>query len=269
VSALLGREDDHALLAYFESSPDETIWMRVAHHTGGARFAAARAQGGLTALAALDRDGLLHVHATAPSAELLQTCVREGPVVGVAGTEEQVEAAIRALGFERRPIARVSRELIMAADLDALVVPEVLARGELSARRARPADLPLLREWRARYFEEVHRLEADEELLAEVASDQAEGRLWVVEAGGEIVNTVAFSAVFPTLVQVEYSYSPPELRAKKYGRSALVGALLAARAEGVRRAVLNTDEKNFGVHNAVEPCGFRRIANYQVVVFAG
>ena len=269
MSTVLGQADEAALLAYFDERPDETIWLRVAHREGGARFTGLTADGRLRGVAAHDRNGLLHVHATEALTELVRAAVREGaPVLGVAGAEDQIAEAIRALGLEGRAIARTSRELIMGMDLGAIVVPEPLAKNEIVARRATAADLPVLIDWRRRYFDEVHQLAADDELLAEVERDHSEGRLWVCEAGGELVNTVAFSAVFPTIVQVEYSYSPPEVRAKRYGRSTLAGALLAARAEGVRRAVLNTDQKNLAVQVAVEPVGFRKVGPYHVVVFA-
>src|SRR5262249_31222902 len=85
---------------------------------------------------------------------------------------------------------------------------------------------------------------------------------------GRVVNTAAFSAVFPTLVQVEYAYSPAELRSKQYGRSAVAGALAAARGDGIRRAVFNTDENNKAVQVGIHPIGVRTTHRYMTSIFA-
>src|SRR5262249_27389508 len=135
------------------------------------------------------------------------------------------------------------------------------------SRRATAADLPLLIDWRSRYFEEVHAMVLEERISEEVTQDQQKGWLWVLEVNGEIVNTAAFSAVFPRIVQIEYAWSPPQLPAKKYGRSTVAGALAAVRPEGIARAVFNTDEKNVAVQTGIQPIGFRKTGDYHVTVF--
>src|SRR5262249_41092162 len=135
-------------------------------------------------------------------------------------------------------------------------------------RRAAEADLPLLTDWRIRYFQEVHRMAPDADALAEVRRDLGLGRLWVLTEGGRIVNTAAFNAGFSRPVQGEAAYPPPQLRSKQYGRSAVAGALAAVRAGGVRGAVLNTDEGNQAARVAAGLLGFRVTHEFRVIVFA-
>jgi uncharacterized protein len=266
---ILGAGDEPELLAYFDAHPDETIWLRCAHADGGARFAARRAGGRIVSVAAHDRIDAVHVHAAESLPELVQACVRPGASISaVAGPPEQVEAAIAALDLGGRAVARVSREIIMALACDELIPPPLLEREGVVVRRARPEDMPLLEQWLVSYFREIHSVKPDDAVLAEVRGYQAKGRIWVLEDGGAIVNAACFSAVFPRLVQIEYAYSPRELRSKHYGRSAVAGALLVARTEGIERAVFNTDEKNLAVQVGIQPIGFRTVARYHVVVFA-
>jgi len=266
---MIARPDDEAeLLSYFDASPDDTIWLRAHWADRTARFAVRRRDGQIVAVGARDVHNAIHVHAAEELPEVARECARaDAPVFALCGPPEQVEAARTALDLTGRPILRLSREIIMALDLDDLVVPELLSQPGVVSRRASPDDLPLLLEWRRSYFREVHAIPADDDAIAELDADHAGGRLWVLEVDGAIVNTACFSAVFPRLVQIEYAYSPRELRAKKYGRSAVAGALLVARGEGIRRAVFNTDENNVAVQTGIQPIGFRKTQDYWVMVF--
>lgn len=260
-------EDEAELLAYFDASPDETVWLRIAWRDK-ARFALARDGGAIVGVAAHDALGVVQVHAATKLDEVAKECVRPlTRVSGVAGRPEHMRAAIEALGLGARNVARVSREILMSVELEKMVLPELLSQPGVLSRRATAADLPLLTQWRMRYFEEVHRKAASEAALAEVTEDQVDGRLWVLEVDGQVVNTAAFSAVFPRLVQIEYAYGPPETRAKQYGRSAVAGALKAVQPEGIVRAVFNTDEKNVAVQTGIQPIGFRKTGDYHVTLF--
>jgi hypothetical protein len=266
---ILAPSDEPALVDYFDVNPDETSWLRIAWFDGGARFAALRPEGGaITAIAAQAKDGVLQLHAGEALPELARAALRPGePVVAVAGPPEQVKQALKALDLESRPVERTSREIMMALDLDQLILPELLSRPGIVVRLATEADVPLLTRWRIQYFGEVHKLEPAAAAVAEVKASVQAGRTWVLEDNGAVVNTACFFAVWPKLVHVEYAYSPPELRAQKYGRSAVAGALFKARQTGVRRAVFNTFETNVAVQTGIHPIGFRTTAKFHVVIF--
>jgi hypothetical protein len=257
---ILGPGDEERFLAYCDAHPDETIWLRSAWYEGNARFAMD------AGLAAHDRKGVIHVHHASP--ELAREVVRDGwPIAGIAGPPEELDAARAALGLAGREVAHESHEILMALSLDELVPPELLAQPGVVVRRAGPTDLPLLLDWRTRYFREVHRIEPDEEAFAELREHLGKGRMWLLEDGGQVVNTACFSEVFPEILQIEYAYGPKELRAKKYGRSVVAGALIEARREGVKRAVFNTDENNLAVQTGIQPIGFRTVGRYWVLLF--
>jgi predicted GNAT family acetyltransferase len=261
-------EDEAEVLAYFDESPDETVWLRIAWQDK-AGFVLSRAQGHIVGVAAYTGQHVVQVHARSDVGGLAKEVVRSGEkVVAVAGLPEQMRGAIEALGLSGRPVARLSREISMSVELDKLVLPELLSQPGVVTRRATQADVFLLIDWRLRYFDEVHHTTPSPQVLSEVSEATEAGRLWVLEVNGEIVNTAAFSAVFPHLVQIEYAYGPKELRAKKYGRSVVAGALAAVKPQGITRAVFNTDEHNVSVQTGIQPIGFRKTGDHHVTVFA-
>jgi hypothetical protein len=259
------KEDEPALLAYFDANPDDTIWLRIAWSENDRLAFSRDDQNRITGVAAHLSSGAMQVYGRADVIKEARHPLMK--VVAVAGPPDTMKAAIDALGLSDRPVAEISREIIMSCETDKLVVPDILSQPDVKARRATKDDLPLLVDWRKRYFAEVHRMEADERVVTEVHHDQQKGWLWVLEVGGQIVNTAAFSAVFPRIVQIEYAWGPPELRAKKYGRSTVAGALAVVKPEGIERAVFNTDEKNVAVQTGIQPIGFRKTGDYHVTVF--
>jgi hypothetical protein len=259
------KEDEAALVAYFDASPDETIWLRIAW-SENARLAFERDdQGRILGVAAHSANGALQVHGKPGIATEARRPLTKVSAVG--GSPDAMKGAIDALGFSDRPVARLSREILMSVETDKLVLPEILSQADVKSRRATKDDLPLLIDWRKRYFQELHSMDPGEALVSEVTEHQQKGWLWVLEVGGQVVNTAAFSAVFPQLVQIEYAWGPPELRAKKYGRSTVAGALAAVKPEGIQRAVFNTDEKNVAVQTGIAPIGFRKTGDHHVTVF--
>ena len=262
------REDEAELLGYFDASPDETIWLRIAWQADE-RFAFSRAGGRITAVASHTADGFVQVHGADGLGDAVKEAMRtEVKLRAIGGPPAAMRAGVEALDLSSRAVAKESREVIMAVALDDLVLPELLTQKGVVSRRAQRMDVPQLIDWRARYFREVHRAVPNERAIAEVAQAQQLGRLWVLEVDGELVNTAAFSAVFPKLVQIEYAWGPPELRAKKYGRSAVAGALAAIKPEGITRAVFNTHETNVAVQTGIVPIGFKKTGEYHGLKFA-
>lgn len=262
---ILDREHEPELQAYLDGSPDDTIWLRSIWAEGNASFAAYRREGRIAGLAALDARGVVHVHGGGARPEVLRACVRSArTVAAVAGPPGQVEEARSALGMDKRRLRRTLSELIMGLHLGGLVVPPLLASKKVLCREARDGDRAMVDEWHRRYLAEVH---GSNDLPEEVLRHGERGQHYVLEDDGVIVNTVSLSAVFPRLAQLEYAYSPPELRNRSYGRSAAAGALLAARGLGVERAVLYTAEHNLATQAAVYHLGFRRTGRHRVLVF--
>ena len=60
-------------------------------------------------------------------------------------------------------------------------------------------------------------------------------------------------------------WTPPERRGRGYARAVVAASLLDARAEGVERAVLFTE--NPVARRAYEALGFRRVGEYGLVIF--
>ena len=170
------------------------------------------------------------------------------PVAGFVGPWTQALAARDALGLADAPVRMESHEGLYALALDALVVPALLASGRARARRSRAGDLDLLTGWRVDYRVDTNAEHEGPELRtasrADVELGLAEGSGWVLELDGAPVAYQQFNVTMPDVVQVGGVWTPSSLRGRGYARSVVAGALLAARAEGVRRgsAVYGRDE---------------------------
>ncbi len=151
-------------------------------------------------------------------------------------------------------------------------MPAALTSGAAACRRSRPEDLPLLNDWRAAYNVEANGLAMTPEARAQAARETRhwhdEGVSFVLTAQDAPVAYSAFNAALPDIVQVGGVWTPPALRSRGYARCVVAGSLLAARAEGVARAVLFTGETNRPAQRAYEALGFRPIGDYGLVFFS-
>lgn len=86
--------------------------------------------------------------------------------------------------------------------------------------------------------------------------------------GDQIVAYAAYNAALPEIVQIGGVWTPPELRGRGYGRAVVAASLLAARDDGVQRAVLFTGERNVAAQRAYAALGFRRIDDWGIVLFS-
>jgi RimJ/RimL family protein N-acetyltransferase len=207
------------------------------------------------------------VHLAAVVAAAVRASAR--PVAGFIGPRIQALAARDALGLAEAPMRMESHEGLYALSLEALVVPALLASGRARARRLRTADLALLTEWRVGYRVDTNAEHDGPELRtasrADVEIGLAEGSGWILELDGTPVAYQQFNAMMSDVVQVGGVWTPPSLRGRGYARSVVAGALLAARAEGVRRSVLFTGETNLAARRAYAALGFTRVGDWALI----
>jgi predicted GNAT family acetyltransferase len=192
---------------------------------------------------------------------------------GLIGPHAQVMAARRGLGLMGRATHIAEEEVLYALKLSQLTPPAALVDGRVACRNGRPEDRERLAEWRAGYSIETQG-EAETAAtrrrnLEMIDHYVARHEQWVLENEGEPVATSTFNARLDDTVQIGGVWTPPELRGRGYARAVVAGSLLAARAEGVGRAVLFTPERNHAAQRAYESLGFRPIGDYTVTIFAG
>lgn len=194
------------------------------------------------------------------------------PLHGLVGPWDQVLAARTALGLDDQEAELVSRDILFALDLEDLVVPAALERGEVRLRPAREADLGLLARWRAAYSVEILGAVASPELdlrsRAEMRETFDRGHAFVLEdRNGRSVACTAWNAVLPDSVQVGGVFTPPALRCRGHARAAVAGQLQRARADGASRAILFTGEDNHA-QRPYRAIGFEAVGDYGLVLFS-
>lgn len=188
-------------------------------------------------------------------------------VAGVLGPLAQVEESLAILR-PRLGLPRIAEfELLFAVDRDGLVLPEPLASGEVSCRRATHEDRALLRDWRRDALRDDGRLrdgdsragaEADGEIDALLDS----GRVWLAECDGEPVSMATIIGLAGSRAMIGGVWTPERQRNLGYARSVVAGALQALEREGVTRGVLFTGRANEAAQSAYKAIGFEQIGRY-------
>jgi len=239
-------------------------------------YVAALEDGKIVGVAAHFWNGMLVLQAPEPRAlePVARAAVaRSGRELrGLVGPRGQIEQARPALGLQERATVLDSREDLYDLDLGELRVPEGLASGRFLCRPPLANELDLVASWRVDYSAEALGIADIPDLAAtsgaEIRRLQGEGSQWVLVDGGRLVSYSAFNARLPDVVQVGGVFTPRDLRGRGYARAVVAGTLLAAQAEGVRRAVLFTGEENRSARAAYEALGFRVVGDYGLVIFS-
>ncbi len=239
-------------------------------------YVAAREAGAIVAVAACFWNGNVMVQGRVDAVgELAREAVaRSGRAIrGMLGPYAQVVAARAALGLAGRATRIDSREDLFSLALADLRVPPPLADGRVVCRRAAPADAPTLAEFGAAY--EVEALGADAAPVTPEEIERLRARLaagdhvpFVLFADGELVAMMRFTAELPDAAQIGGVFTPRALRGRGYARAVVAGALLDARARGVTRSILFTDEHNAPARRAYLALGYQIVGDYAIVLFA-
>lgn len=193
-------------------------------------------------------------------------------VRGFLGAWDQCRAARTAVGLDENPPAMISREDLFALDLHGLRIPSALENREVTCRLATMGDVDdLLTVWRLDYQVETLggtpseklRERGREMLQSGVETDS----LFVLERDAQIIAMSAFNAALPDCVQIGGVFTPPPLRSRGYGRCVVAGSLLHARANGVTRSILFTEEENAPAQTAYTALGYDRVGEYGLILY--
>lgn len=273
--------DETALEAFLVQHAPSSMFLRSNLRRAGledrgefyqATYAALWNDGAIVAVAAHAWNGVVVLQAPADDGRVALAAVAASgrAVTGIVGPLRQARAARRALGLDDRPTTMNSVEDLLRLSLSALAVPTPLARGRVRCRPAEERDHALLTEWRIADAQESLGRRATPELgracRSEIEMLGAERCLFVLEAD-RLLSCCSFNATLPDKVQVGGVFTPLLLRNKGYARAVVAGALLAARAQGVREAILFTGRDNAAAQAAYRALGFERIGDYALIHF--
>jgi len=274
--------DEPALERFFVTHPHTTLFFQNNVRKAGlvdrgavyqATYVAAIEDGAVTALANHGWNGNVLLEAPRHLPRVVGEAVRASgrAVSGILGPRAQVVAARGALGLEGAAAYLDATEDLFALELAQLRVPAALERGEVRCRAPHEHEVPIVIGWRHE-FRHLHLGEvASDALLAkcreEIARYQGEGSHFVLDRDGEPVAYAAYNAAVPACVQIGGVFTPAPLRSHGFGRAAVAGALLAARARGVTSSVLFTEVDNHPAKAAYRALGYQRVGDYGMVMF--
>ncbi len=275
--------DAAALDAFLAQHADTSMFLRANARAAGlvdrgeplqGTYVAAVEAGGIVGVAAHCWNGMVLVQAPAHVAAVAREAVRRSrrAVSGLSGPWDQVVAARQALGLGAARATKDSREELYVLNLTDLVLPPAVASGALRCRHPEERELELLTDWRARFAIEALGATDGPELRAasgaEVQAFRHRGADWLLLEGTTPLAYSVFNAMLPDIVQIGGVWTPPALRGRGYARGVVAGSLLAARKQGVRRAVLFADPLNAPARKAYLALGFRIVGDYGLVLLA-
>lgn len=266
---LLGPGDEASLRRFLAAHGDAGHLLRANLDRGGIEdhgqayqgtYAARLRRGAVTSVAAHCWNGMLLLQADEAAEKVARRALAASgrPLAGLLGPWGQVVWVAWALDLPQDAPGLDRPQRLMALDLERLMVPEPLARGELVCRRARSSELELLYNWRAAFEAETSGRCDDRALRAAVRQSvdrqQQNGDNWVLTREGRLVAGCTVIGETGETVQIGGVITPTERRNRGYGRAVVAGTLRAARDRGRARAVLITD--NPAAERAYRAIGF-------------
>lgn len=258
-SSVFLRSNLRAVGISYEGKPLQGTWV-----------AEAEPGGELLGVVCHVQNGNLLFQAPAHAAQLAQFARAQSgrPVAGLVGPWEQLRSARTALGLDGVKAPLESLEPLFALPLSQLVVPG----GSFECRRVEPRDVEAAVAQRAAFLVEALGAEASPATTARareaIDAQRAEGRTFVLEVGGRIVASATFNAALPDCVQLGGVFTPREERSRGHARRLVAGMLRIARAEGVTRAVLFTNDDNVPAIRAYTALGFQRVGDYGLILWS-
>ncbi|BAT53818.1 GCN5-related N-acetyltransferase [Nostoc sp. NIES-3756] len=264
--------DESLLENFLLQHVNTSMFLRSNWREGGLNNEGGRFQG--TYVAAIEDDkivavaahywnGMIVVQAPVYLAEVAQAVMEQSDlfISGIAGPATQVEATKQALGLGNQPTQLDEQEILFSLTLQDLQVPPALASGAVQCRLPHTQELELLSEWSVAYNVETLGKLATPDLLPhcrrEIELRQSTARHWVLIADNTPVAYTAFNACLPDIVQIGGVWTPPAFRGNGYAKCVVAGSLLEAKSQGVERAVLFTNFKNYAAQAVYRGIGFQ------------
>lgn len=265
---------DEALIeGFLQGHPNSSMFLRSnlatagignLDHPHGTQFLLQMRRGALIGVFGLTNEGYAMCQAPLAEAEDWATFMRAmagRSVNGLTGPDAQVLQAIEALGVAAEAFSVNHAEPLYRLELDQLVPHDG------SIRAPETLDVDLLTLWFLAYGKDTGIYTGDK--AAEWAIGRAVNAIKgdmtrLLIADGRPVAMTAFNARFADMVQIGGVFTPEDRRGKGYGRRVVAAHLAEVRAEGVKTAILFSN--NDAASRAYEAIGFQRVGSYRVAV---
>jgi ribosomal protein S18 acetylase RimI-like enzyme len=236
-------------------------------------YAAYRDGDEITGVAAHYWNGMVFFQAPENASRLFDAVVaatgRE--CTGIAGPYGQVQGVLPGLLKKKGYPAMDSRDTLYSLNLDALAVPDLLKRSDVTCRHPADDEIPAMIDLRIAFMKELMgpdmRASREDEARETVRYQQQTNNHWILETAGKIVATTAISAGTPEVVQIGGVYTIPGYRNRGYGRAVVAGSLLDARTRNVKKAILFTGTDMPAAQKMYRALGFRQIGEYGLVIY--
>lgn len=187
------------------------------------------------------------------------------PICGILGDEIQAKIVIDMLEIHSSSFALNATDGLYQLILSEMIVPNSVYQ----LKKARYCAPDILKKWLTDYH--IEALGADLSNPSSVESinntvKEASNRddLWIIENNGLPLSLCGFNASLPDIVQIGPVWTPVEYRNQGYARSIVALSLLEAKKNGVKQAILFTN--NLAAERAYYSIGFKKIGEYRLAI---
>ena len=190
------------------------------------------------------------------------------PVAGILGVDDQAKTVIDELLLSDKNYSTNNSDSLYSLDLDTLSFPPHFDSSNAKIIDANEVDKAILTRWLKAY--EIEALRSDDSKALDKRIENQVNRIingtdcWALLIDDEPVSLSAFNARLSNIVQIGPVWTPPEYRSRGYARALVAMTLQKAREDGVKQAILFTD--NIAASKAYKAVGFEKIGLYRLAL---
>ncbi len=190
------------------------------------------------------------------------------PLAGILGDGDQSAFVISELGLPHNNFAINGNDGLYSLALSSLEILSLPQDKNVQMIQAGDIESSVLVEWIKQYEKAVLGLDNDNAFDARAKNRadrmRQEKNAWILLSDQTPVSLCGFNAQLPEIVQIGPVWTPPEHRNKGYARVLLALVLEQARTQGVKKAVLFTD--NPAAAKAYQAVGFELLGSYRIAL---
>ncbi|ARB92116.1 GNAT family N-acetyltransferase [Legionella longbeachae] len=196
---------------------------------------------------------------------------RTRPIAGVLGEDSQASFVLDKLNLQSPSLFAVNyQEKLFLLNLEKMIIPAAIHTYNHALKSVQDCPIEVIKEWLIAYHiealgDDVNNPKLEDSIINEIQDKQLSQNRWVLFVNNLPVSLCGFNANLPDIVQLGPVYTPLSSRNNGFARIAVYLCLKHAAMNGVKRAILFTNEHS--AIRAYKSLGFQEIGKYRLAIF--
>ncbi|QEY50644.1 GNAT family N-acetyltransferase [Legionella longbeachae] len=193
------------------------------------------------------------------------------PIAGVLGEDSQASFVLDKLNLQSPSLFAVNyQEKLFLLNLEKMIIPAAIHTYNHTLKSVQDCPIEVIKEWLIAYHiealgDDVNNPKLEDSIINEIQDKQFSQNRWVLFVNNLPVSLCGFNANLPDIVQLGPVYTPLSSRNNGFARIAVYLCLKHAAMNGVKRAILFTNEHS--AIRAYKSLGFQEIGKYRLAIF--